>query len=106
MIRTAGCFCVLVQVKKWGFVTSTSNIVVGTSGSIEIPVDGGFVGSAAAANTDFGDSVGYIGLYLNTVGSGNPALCIKIDDGTEVDNRWAAIIINRSIGALTGSILT
>ena len=92
--------------KEMGFVTSTSNIVVGTSGSIEIPVDGGSVGSAAAANTDFGDSVGCIGMYLNTIGSGNPTICFKIDDGTGTDNRWAAIIINRTTGALSGSILT
>jgi len=92
--------------KEMGFVVSTSNIVVGISGSIEIPVDGGSVGSAAAANTDFGDSVGCIGLYLNTIGSGNPTLCIKIDDGPGTDNRWSATTINRTTGALTGGILT
>jgi len=89
-----------------GFVTSTSNIVVGTSGSMEIPVDGGSVGTAAVTNTDFGDSVGCIGIYLNTIGSGNPTICFKIDDGTGTDNRWVTIIINRTTGALSGSILT
>jgi len=92
--------------KELGFVVSTANPTIGTSGTIEIPVDGGSVGSAAAADTDFGNTVGCIGLYLNTIGSGNPTLCIKIDDGTGTDNRWSATIINRTTGALTGSILT
>jgi len=89
-----------------GFITDSSATTLGTSGTIKIPVDGGSVGTAAAADTDFGDDVGCIGLYLNTIGSGNPTFCIKIDDGTGVDNRWAAIIINRTTGALSGSILT
>lgn len=89
-----------------GFITDSSATTLGTSGTIKIPVDGGSVGTAAAADTDFGDDVGCIGLYLNTIGSGNPTFCIKIDDGTGTDNRWSAITINRTTGALTGGILT
>ena len=92
--------------KKLGFVTTSTNVGIGSEGTIEIPVDGGSVSSAAVADGDFGDSVGCIGLYLNTIGSGNPTFCMKIDDGTGTDNRWAAIIINRTTGALSGSVLT
>ena len=89
-----------------GFITDSSATTIGTSGTIKIPVDSGSVGTAAAADTDFGDDVGCIGLYLNTIGSGNPVFCIKIDDGTGTDNRWIGIIMNRTTGALTGSVLT
>ncbi|MDH3833824.1 MAG: hypothetical protein OES34_06650 [Nitrosopumilus sp.] len=92
--------------KKMGFVVDASTVNIGTSGTIQIPVDGGSVGTAAAADTDFGDNVGCIGMYLNTIGSGNPTICFKIDDGTGTDNRWATLIINRTTGAVSGSILT
>lgn len=89
-----------------GFITDSSATTLGTSGTMKMPVDTGSVGTAAAADTDFGDDVGCFGLYLNTIGVGNPTYCIKIDDGSGSDNRWAAITINRTTGALTGSVLT
>ncbi len=92
--------------KKMGFITDSSNTAIGTSGTIKLPVDTGSVGSAAAANTDFGDDVGCIGLYLNTIGVGNPTLCWKVDDGTGVDNRWVALTISRTTGAVSGGVLT
>jgi len=89
-----------------GFITDSTNVTLGTSGSIKIPVDGGSVGTAAAADTDFGDAVGCIGMYLNTIGSGNPTIVWKIDDGTGSDNRWVTLTISRTTGSLSGAVLT
>lgn len=93
--------------KDIGWIPSTDALGnVGGFGTTAIPYDTGSVGSAANADTDFGDVIGCMGIYLNTVGVGNPTLCIKIDDGSGTDNRWSAITINRTTGALTGGILT
>jgi len=89
-----------------GFITDSSATTLGTSGTIKIPVDTGSVGNAAAADTDFGDDVGCEGLYLNTIGVGNPTYVLKIDDGTGTDNRWLALTYNRTTGALSGGVLT
>jgi len=89
-----------------GFITDSSATTLGTSGTMKMPVDTGSVGNAAAADTDFGDDVGCFGIYLNTIGSGNPTFCIKIDDGTGTDNRWLALTYDRTNGAFSGGVLT
>ena len=86
--------------KEIGFVVSASNVTVGTSGTMEMPVDSGSVGSASAADTDFGDNVGCFGVYLNN--GGNPSFVIKIDDSP---NTWASLTIPSS-GSATGGRLT
>lgn len=89
-----------------GWLPDDDSVTIGTSGTLVRPVDGGSVGSAAAADTDFGDKVGSMGMYLNTIGVGNPTIVWKIDDGTGTDNRWVTLTIDRTLGTLTGGVLT
>jgi hypothetical protein len=61
-------------------VASTSNVAssVGTEGTIQIPRNNGFSGTGSAADNDFGDGVGCIGIMEV---SNVPHLCIRNSSG-------------------------
>ena len=75
-----------------GLQVTNASISIGTAGTLQIPYKTGSASSAAQADTDFGDEVGCMGVYLQS--AGNPILCIR-----EVDGSWATEI-------LTGNGLT
>jgi len=83
-------------VNNLGFTVSTETLVVGGFGSMKMPVDTGTSGTAAAADTDFGDVTGCYGLYLES--GGIPTFVIKIDDSPTT---WATLTLSASgnIGA-------
>lgn len=75
-----------------GLQVSNDVITVGGFGTMQIPTDTGSAGSAANADTDFGNANGCMGIYLSS--GGNPVLCFR-----EADGDWATEI-------LTGGDLT
>lgn len=82
-----------------GFWVTNTTSSVGLFGTIQIPVDTGSAGSAANADTDFGNKVGCIGLYLS--GGGTPVLVVKMD---ESPNTWATLTLNPSFDVAGGRL--
>ena len=75
-----------------GFQVTNASISIGTEGTLQIPYETGSASSAAAADADFGDATGCMGVYLSS--GGNPLLCIR-----EADGDWATVL-------MTGGSLT
>ena len=62
---------------------------IGTFGSLGIPFDPNFESTAAAADTDFGDVVGSIGVYGRA--GGTPLLVVKTVDSPST---WRGVLLN------------
>lgn len=82
-----------------GFWVTNTTSSVGLFGTMQMPVDTGSAGSAANADTDFGNKVGCFGLYLSS--GGVPVLVIKMD---ESPNTWAILILNAAGNVSAGRL--
>jgi hypothetical protein len=70
-----------------GFQVTNDSMTVGTEGSIQVP-HGGAPGTASAADTDFGNVQGCIG--IQDTGSGSLFLYVR-----QADGNWAAVALTR-----------